>query len=85
MREIYTPYYYDEMFPYGEMSLEMTLRRNEIRTELVKYAESFFSDSVINGIDEGKWEQHLEDLKKLEIEEYVQGYQEEYEYLKSIQ
>lgn len=83
--EIYTPYYYDEMFPYGEMSLEMTLRRNEIRTELVKYAESFFSDSVINGIDEGKWEQHLEDLKKLEIEEYVQGYQEEYEYLKSIQ
>lgn len=83
--EIYTPYYYEEMFPYGEMSLELTTRRSEIRTELVKYAESFFSDSVINGIDETKWEKHLENLKKLNIDEYVNGYREEYEYLKSLQ
>ncbi|MCI8615398.1 MAG: extracellular solute-binding protein [Lachnospiraceae bacterium] len=83
--EIYTPYYYDEMFPYGEMSLELTTRRSEIRTELVKYAESFFSDSVINGIDENKWAAHLENLKRLSIDEYVEGYQQEYEYLKGIQ
>lgn len=83
--EIYTPYYYTEMFPYGEMSLETTTRRAEIRTELVKYAESFFSDSVINGIDKEKWDKHLDNLKRLNIDEFVNGYREEYEYLKSIQ
>ena len=73
------------MFPYGEMSLETTTRRAEIRTELVKYAESFFSDSVINGIDKEKWDKHLDNLKRLNIDEFVNGYREEYEYLKSIQ
>lgn len=79
--EIYTPYYYTEMFPLGEMSYELTARREEIRTELFKYTETFFAESVINGIDEAKWEQHLENLKRLDVDEFVAGYQEEYDFL----
>lgn len=83
--EIYTPYYYDEMFPYGEMSYEMTARRAELRVELFNYVETFFAESVINGIDDAKWEDHLNTLQQLNVEEFISGYQEEYEYLTSLE
>ena len=77
----YRDYYYNEMFPLGEMSAEDSIKRAEMRVEIDTYVESFFAESVINGIDEGKWAKHLDTLKALHIDEYMADYQALYDYL----
>ena len=53
--------------------------------EIKSYLETFFSDAVINGINESKWEQHLNNLKKLGIDEFISDYQTLYDFLLAAQ
>lgn len=79
----YAEYYHDEMFPLGQLSVEDSLKRSEMYVEIKSYVESFFSDAVINGIDEAKWEKHLKNLEKLNIDEFIDDYQALYDFLKA--
>lgn len=83
--QFYSDYYYKEMFPFGQMSVDDSLKRSEQFVEIKSYLETFFSDAVINGINESKWDQHLNNLKKLGIDEFISDYQVLYDFLMAAQ
>lgn len=58
------------------VSLENTERRSILQTDIDTYLKKFIADSVINGIDEGKWQEHLKTLESLKVDEYTQLCQE---------
>lgn len=45
-------------------------------TDIDTYLKKFIADSVINGIDEAKWQKHLKTLENLKVDEYTQLCQE---------
>ena len=47
-------------------------RRVILRTDIDTYLKKFVADSIINGIDEGKWDAHLKTLGDLKCDEYKQ-------------
>lgn len=44
--------------------------------------QTFVAESIMNGIDEEKWQRHLSACDTLGVDEYVEGFQELYEALK---
>lgn len=50
--------------------------RGMIETELFTYLASFTAESISNGIDDAKWEQHLSDLKAYQYYEWLGLYQD---------
>ncbi|MDL2233703.1 extracellular solute-binding protein [Ruminococcaceae bacterium OttesenSCG-928-L11] len=51
-------------------------QRALIKADLDNYLLRFISDSIINGIDDAKWNTHLGELEKLRVPEYKQLCQE---------
>ena len=43
-----------------------------LHTDINTYITKFIADSVINGIDDQKWEKHLKALKDLKVDEYLE-------------
>lgn len=68
--------------PAGIASIENSERRSILLADIATYLQKFVADSVINGIDEAKWNTHLETLEKLKVEEYVTLCQEYVDSLK---
>lgn len=62
--------------PAGNASEENAQKRALIITDMDNYLKKFISDSVINGIDDGKWQNHLEQLKRIGSEDYKKLCQE---------
>ena len=62
--------------PAGIVSLENEERRSILLTDIDTYLKKFIADSVINGIDEAKWQKHLKTLESLKVDEYTQLCQE---------
>lgn len=62
--------------PAGIVSLENEERRSILLTDIETYLKKFIADSVINGIDEAKWQKHLKTLENLKVDEYTQLCQE---------
>lgn len=62
--------------PSGTATLENSERRTILLADIDNYLKKFIADSVINGIDEGKWEEHQKTLKSLKVEEYTKLCQE---------
>ena len=62
--------------PSGTSDLENSERRTILLADIDNYLKKFIADSVINGIDEGKWEEHQKTLKSLKVEEYTKLCQE---------
>lgn len=60
-----------KLLPAGTASAENTERRALLLVDMDTYLKKFISDSVINGIDQAKWEKHLETMKQLKAEEYT--------------
>lgn len=56
--------------PAGTPSLENSERRALLKADIDNYLKKFIADSVINGIDDAKWEAHQATLKKLKTSEY---------------
>lgn len=47
-------------------------RRVILKTDIDTYLNKFVADSIINGINESQWEEHLKTLKNLKCDEYKQ-------------
>jgi len=62
--------------PAGTASEENASKRALILTDMDNYLKKFISDSVINGIDDAKWETHLKQIKSIGSEEYLKLCQE---------
>lgn len=56
--------------PSGTASLENSERRALLKVDIDTYLKKFIADSVINGIDDAKWETHQKTLEKLKVDEY---------------
>lgn len=67
--------------PQGMASQENEERRTILLADIDNYLKKFIADSVINGIDEAKWNTHLKTLDSLKVDEYTalcQEYVDEY-------
>lgn len=62
--------------PAGVVSQENEERRSILSTDIDTYLKKFVADSVINGIDDAKWQKHLKTLEDLKVDEYTQLCQE---------
>lgn len=64
------------ILPPGTASQGNSERRAFLLVDIDNYLTQFVADSVINGIDETKWNTHLQTLESLKVDEYVQLCQE---------
>lgn len=69
--------------PAGMATKENAEKRAKISADLDTYLLRFISDSVMNGIDDAKWNTHLSKLKAIKGNEYLKLCQEAYEALNS--
>lgn len=57
--------------PVGTATEENSDRRQILLADINNYLEKFIADSIINGIDDAKWNKHVETLEKLKVDEYT--------------
>ena len=57
--------------PAGTASLENAERRSVLSADIDTYLKKFIADSIINGIDDAKWQDHLKKLESLKVDEYT--------------
>jgi putative aldouronate transport system substrate-binding protein len=62
--------------PAGMATKENSEARVKIKADLDTYLLRFISDSVMNGIDDAKWQTHLAQLKAIKADEYLKLCQE---------
>ena len=62
--------------PAGTASQENEEQRSILLTDIDTYLKKFIADSVINGIDDAKWQEHLNALESLKVDEYTRLCQE---------
>lgn len=67
--------------PIGNANPQNAERRALLLTDMNNYLMKFVAQAVINGIDEAAWKKHLDSLKTLKVDEYVQLCEE---YVKSL-
>ena len=58
------------------VSAEMMQDRTDIEMELFDYVENFVAESVVYGLDDAKWEKHIQQLADLGYDEWIQWYQD---------
>lgn len=75
----YLPYVEEEYIPKGLWEEETAKEKNLLYVDLDNYIASFLSNSIINGIDDQQWQEHLEKLETLKVDRYLELYQEFYD------
>lgn len=65
----------ENVIPIGYDDLEREDERNILLLDIDTYLKSFVAESVTQGIDEEKWEEHLKTLESLNVERYTELYQ----------
>lgn len=68
-----------QFFPRVYQEDDVIEARNNISIELDAYLKEFTATSVVNGIDDAKWQNHLAQMKQLRVEEYIASYQSLYD------
>ena len=58
--------------PTGLDTAENTQQKSLMLADIDTYLEKFIADSIMNGIDDAKWQEHLNTLQELKAEEYKQ-------------
>lgn len=84
-RNLYGPeggHAWPESFPLGNDTVENSTRRSELFAEIDTYIQNFVAEAMTTGIDDAKWQAHLDKCSKLGIDEYVESFQNLYEELK---
>lgn len=87
MEEYYYPYIENEnIYPPIFMKDEDTKRINEIEADLFPYLEQKRAEFIIDGITDEQWEDYLNELERLNLSEYLEIKQENYDnYIKGVQ
>ena len=71
---------YSFTYTYDAKTTVLTVTYKEdgdlVPTDIDTYLKKFVADSVINGIDDAKWQKHLKTLEDLKVDEYTQLCQE---------
>lgn len=72
---IYRESYPEEYYPNVFLTLEENKIITELETDLKTYMYQFYGDWIVNGGDDAKWAKHLQQLKDLGVEEYIEQFQ----------
>ncbi len=85
LTDLYADAFFEEYYPASIPIFPATMESKEIsllESELEVYIEAFFADAIINGIDDKKWETHLNQCDALQYKALVDFYQERYDQIK---
>lgn len=66
----------DEVFPVRNVPSEKVEERTMIETDLMAYLSSFVADSVVNGLDDAKWQNHMKTVEQYNASEWIQWHQD---------
>lgn len=77
--EPYMEYAIDEYIPMGQDTAEASQEISVLLTEMRTYIDNFQAESIMKGVDDAKWEQHLSTVKTFGSERYVELRQEYYD------
>lgn len=68
-------YFPEEVLPIRFVEPERVNERALIETDLLSYIDNFLATSIVNGITDEDWQQHLKQLEALNLDEWVEWYQ----------
>lgn len=74
----------DEFIPEGQDYPENIQETNVLLTVLRTYMDNFTAECVMNGIDDAKWQKHLEECKQYDYERYTELIQEYYDRIMAL-
>ncbi len=69
-------YLQTEYPPQSIVAKESLEKKDFIETDLMAYLENFNSESILKGLDDKKWQDHLEALQSWQYYEWIQWYQD---------
>ena len=61
-----------DQIPVGQDTVENSQEAAVLITEIRTYMDNFQSEAIMKGIDDAKWQKHLEDVQKYDITRYVE-------------
>ncbi|MDA3733185.1 extracellular solute-binding protein [Niameybacter massiliensis] len=73
------PYFPEENMLTLFESLEVTEEKANLQVEIDNYIKSFVAQAVLSGIDDAKWQEHLDKLEKLNVGRYLELQQASYD------
>lgn len=65
-----------EVMPKALYDPEKTTQRNLLYADIDNYMKQFIATSVVNGLTEEQWQEHLQNCEKMRVEEYTALWQE---------
>ncbi|MEG0049918.1 MAG: hypothetical protein RR865_12210 [Clostridia bacterium] len=66
------PYFCENVFHKGALSEQESSELNMLYVEIDAYTQNFVASAVFEGIDDAKWQAHLDACKALQVERYTQ-------------
>lgn len=69
----------NQFYPRAFEEPEKKQERDEIGVDIQTYLKEFIATSILKGIDDAKWQQHLNTLKSMSIDKWIAMYQEFYD------
>ncbi len=82
----YKNYYPEHPFNGAALAEDLSSELNLLYVEINAYVQNFVASSILEGIDEAKWNAHLSTLQALNIDRYVELRQMAYDtYLASFE
>ncbi len=75
----YLEYVPEQNLPAGFESLEVKEARDILYTDIDSYIKNFVATSIINGISDEQWQEHLNKCKALKTDEYAALWQKTYD------
>lgn len=78
-QEPFSQFAVKEYIPRGQNDPADVQEINILLTEIKSYMDNFLAQSVLNGVDETKWNNHLRDCSRMGMDEYVELLQKYYD------
>lgn len=76
---MYQDHFPKETLQTGFEDIETANEKNLLLVEIDAYLENFIASSVLNGVTDAQWDEHLKTCKTLNVDRYVQLWQEYYD------
>ena len=70
-----TPFYPKQTIPVGLEEASVIQERSTLFIDIDNYVRNFTAMSVLNGLTDAQWNEHLRNIDKLNIPRYIQSYQ----------
>lgn len=68
-----------EVMPKGMEDPDTASQRALLFTDIDNYMKKFKANAVVEGITDAQWQEHLENLKRYNVDEYIRLWQVHYD------